>query len=44
MKANADNIIRDLSGAMTRTLEALEPLLPPREASQEPPGRNVYAS
>jgi 3-deoxy-D-manno-octulosonic-acid transferase len=44
MKANADNIIRDLSGAMTRTLEALEPLLPPREASQKPPGRNVYAS
>ena len=45
MKANAENTVRSLSGAMSRTLEALEPLLPPREAtSPGPQGRNAYAS
>lgn len=45
MKANAENTVSNLSGAMSRTLEALEPLLPPKEApSPEPDSRNLYAS
>jgi 3-deoxy-D-manno-octulosonic-acid transferase len=46
MKANADNSVRELSGALSRTMAALEPLLPPKETPlpQEPQGRKAYAS
>ncbi|HKJ61586.1 MAG TPA: glycosyltransferase N-terminal domain-containing protein [Hyphomicrobiales bacterium] len=43
MKANADNTVRNLGGALGITLAALEPLLPPKEASS-PQGRKAYAS
>lgn len=46
MKANAENTVGNLGGALCRTLEALKPLLPPKETRlpESPHGRNLYAS
>jgi 3-deoxy-D-manno-octulosonic-acid transferase len=43
MRARAETTVEELSGALGRTLEALEPLLPPK-AAPAVPGGAVYAS
>lgn len=43
MRARAEDTVAELSGALGRTLEALEPLLPPKNAPIAPDGA-VYAS
>jgi 3-deoxy-D-manno-octulosonic-acid transferase len=43
MRARAEDTVAELSGALGRTLEALEPLLPPKDAPIVPDGA-VYAS
>lgn len=44
MKLNADKAVADLSGALGRTMAAIEPLLPPKEAADLAQGRSAYAS
>ena len=42
MRSRAENTVKELSGAMERTLEALEPFLPPKQPSALPGGA-LYA-
>ncbi len=44
MKANADGAVGNLTGALGRTMAALEPLLPPRFAPPLPAGGKAYAT
>ncbi|MBX2804995.1 MAG: DUF374 domain-containing protein [Hyphomicrobiales bacterium] len=45
MKANADNAVRNLSGALSRTMAALEPFLPPKETQlPDAQDQKAYAS